>query len=1074
VISCRHCQAENASGSRYCENCGNQLDRMCTACGVACRLSARFCRQCGALLAPETTAPLAAEIARKDVKFLDEGERKHVTVLFADVRGSTQLIAPLDPETAMHQLDPTVQSMIAAVVRFGGVVNRMQGDGIMALFGAPLACEDHAVRACLAGVGMIEAVAALHDASVKIRVGIDSGEVIIRATGRDASDYDATGVIAHIASRVEQHASPGTVLITARTAAFARGYVDLAPVGRLTVKGLAQPLEAFQLLSAVDRPSWEVRCAVHGLHRLVGREVELSQLAAALGKVGRGHGQAITIVGEAGFGKSRLVHEFLRSLPSGSWNVLRVAAVSHTTVAPYHLAAELLRSWLAVDASDDRAEVARKLKQTLTLIDPDGATDLAPLQSLLDLTVEDGVWARLAPSLRRNRTLAALRNVVLLEAALRPLIMLIEDYHWVDPPSAELLEGIADGLGAAKLFLLVTTRPDRRIRWAGRNYSAELHLPPLPAESAEALLCDLIGASEQTRLARKRILEQAGGVPLFLEEIARAFTESGVAVSDGGISELNIPASVQAIIATRIDRLPPLRRRLLQVASVIGKDVPLALLQFVADMPPEQLECEIAELRVAEFLYELNISSDIELTFRHALIQTVAYEGMLRKHRRDLHARVMGAIETLFADRLDEFTERLADHAMRGESWDAALSYAFKAGDRAIGRWAWRQAITYYDNAIAALDHLPENSSTLRLGIEARLRLRVALPGVADLPRIARCLDKAREFAETLDDQTKLAEIDTSKCLTATKMGLLDQAIEAGRQGYALSRDLQNKAALLNSSFALAQAYWYQGEFGRAQELVSERLPDIRGDLQTKQTGTTGTASLLALVCLAKTQAITGQFTEAFATITEGRGIATDTGKPFDLSYCKVGRGFCLLMHNEPWAAVKDLEEALHLARSGDIALLIPSSERYLGRAYALTGRLQEARDLLRGTIDRTAASGLLGMRLWSSAALGLAEMLAAAEPARETLMTTLESARRYGFRPLQAHLMRLIGNLDAMKTGQDPESADTWYQRAIRMADELGMRPEAAQARRDLATWLQRAGPPRPASEVAEHMIDG
>ena len=1041
------------SGSRFCESCGHVLDRFCDACGMSNRLAARFCRQCGASFQQATKAP-RPDVA-DDVRLIDEGERKHVTVLFADVRGSTQLIAALDPETAMQQLDPAVQCMVQAVTRVGGVVNRIQGDGIMALFGAPLACEDHAVRACLAACNMIDAIAELQDADVKIRVGLDSGEVIIRSTGRDASDYDATGVIAHIASRVEQHASPGTAVITARTAAFARGYVDIAPLGRLLIKGLAQPLEAFQLISAIDRPSWEVRYSVNELNRLVGRGAEMAQLSTTLAMVGRGHGQVVTMVAEAGFGKSRLAYEFLRSLPAGSWNVLRVAAVSHTTMAPYYLAAELLRSWLRIDASDDRAEVRRKLEHALALIDPDATVDLAPLQSLLDLDVDDREWGQLAPSARRHNTIAALRAVVLREAELRPLIMLIEDFHWADPPSAEILAAMVDGLENAKLLMLVTTRPDRRVPWAGESYCVEIHLPPLGVESAETLLDQLLGSGDQSQPIRQRILEQAGGVPLFIEEIARSITESDQT------SDIQIPASVQAIVATRIDRLSPQRRRLLQIASVIGKDVPLSVLQYVAELPHDQLAAEIAGLQTSEFLHELN-ASDVELTFRHTLIQAVAYDGMLRKHRRDLHARVALAIETLFADRLDEFTERLVDHALRGEAWEQAISYAIKAGDRAVARWAWRQAVIYYENAIECLAHLPENSTTTKVAIDVLLRLRGALPGVADLPRIARCLEKARDYAEALDDQAKLAEIDTSQCLTLTKMGLLDRAIEAGRQACALSNELGNRAAVLNASFALSQAYWYQGDLRTADQLISACLPDIQGELRLRQTGTTGTASLLSLVCLAKTKAIMGNFGEAFSIITQANDIARQTRKPFDLSYGKVGRGYCLLMNNEPWAAVKELEEALRLAQSADIALLIPSSQRYLGRAYALTGRLEEAQELLRDAIERTTAAGLLGMRLWSSAALGLTEILTSADSARDTLTSTLDGARRHGFRPLQAHVMRLLGSSHA--TNGSLEEAEPWFRRAIRLAEELGTAPEAVLAQRELSALRSRNDRPDPA----------
>ena len=1010
--------------------------------------------------------PAFVQVSPKESQRLGEGERKHVTVLFADIRGSTQLIESLDPEAAMHQLDPALQSMMRAVASHGGVVNDVQGDGIMALFGAPAACEDHAVRACLAARTMLGAIADLNDPNIGIRVGIDSGQVVIRPTGRDASDYGATGAVAHIAHRVEQHAKPGTAALTGRTARLARGYVDLASLGRLEMKGLAEPLEVFQLLDAVARPSWEVRCSVHGLNRFVDRDAERAQLSAASRRAELGCGQVVTLVADAGFGKSRLVHEFLRALPSGSWNVHRVAGMSHTAGAPYHVAAEFLRSWLAVDAADDRAEVARKLKHTLALIDPEGGTDIAPLQSLLDLPLEDEQWPRLAPSTRRHRLMTAMRSTMLREAALHPLILLVEDYHWVDLPSADVLDFVVAGMGAARMLLLVTTRPDRCPDWTRRSYCLHLPLAALEPESAGILLRELLFV-RSTDLAnlQQQILLQAGGVPLFIEEIARSLTESGIVTSQsprqgstGGFGKVVIPESIQAIIAARIDRLSPARRTLLHVASVIGKDVPLNVLQAVADLPHEQLEREIGELQSAEFLYELSLPSGTVYTFRHVLIQTVAYEEMLRSHRRELHTRVVEAMERLFADRLDELTERLADHALRGESWEAAVSYALKAGDRAVGRGAWREAVSFYDSAIEALTHLPRRPETIKTAIEARLRLRVALPGLADLPRIARCLEEARSLAEAVQDPAQLAEIDTSQCLALTKMGRLDQAIEAGRRSHLVARDLGEKAALLNASFALAQACWYRGEFQQAERLVVDCLADIRGELRLKQTGTTGTASVLALVCLSKTYAITGQSSKAFATIAEAFRIGEDTRKPFDHSYCRVGRGFCLLLNDQPGEAASELEEALRLARTADIALLIPSSQRYLGRAYALIGRLREAQEVLEEAIERTSATSLLGMRLWSSAALVPVQACNSIADAHGTLVATLELARQYAFRPLESHLMRLMGNLQEQHAEKPRREAEHWYRDAIHAADEMGMAPEAAQARRDLAACLQHA----------------
>jgi predicted ATPase len=601
----------------------------------------------------------------------------------------------------------------------------------------------------------------------------------------------------------------------------------------------------------------------------------------------------------------------------------------------------------------------------------------------------------------------------------------------------------------------------------------ELNLPPLEAEPSEALLRELIGSSDGLESIRQQIIVHAGGVPLFIEEIARAIAESGIVFKvvrrddkTNNLCEINIPASVQAIIAARIDRLPSAAHRLLQVASVIGKDVPLALLRAVAGVPDDEFDRELAELQHAEFLYELNLPSGKEYTFRHVLIQTVAYEEMLRKQRRDLHARVLAIMEQLFADRLDGLTERLADHAVRGGVWEAAASYTLKAGDRAIARWAWRQAIAFFDSSIEALAHLPNGPDKVKRSIEARLRLRVALPAAAELPRWLQCLEEARELASASEHSARLTEIDTGKCIAFTKMGQLNEAIDAGRQAFAKAASVRAPAAFLNASFALAQACWYHGDFAQSEELLTNCLQDVLGELRLANTGTTGTASVLHLVCLSKTYAITGKFGKALAAIEEAQRIAQETRKPFDISYSGVGKGFCLLVQGKPLNAVIELEEALRLAREGDIALLIPSSIRYLGRAYAWTGRLDKAHDLLREAIERTTAQGLLGMRLWSSAALAHVQMRKSeATKALETLLLTLESAETQGFRPLEAVLMRLLGNCHRSMAERHFKSAESWYGRAIALAGQLGMNPEAAHARRDLGIFLRQTGRDREAA---------
>jgi len=1047
---------------------------VCSGCGFQNRSTARFCGQCGLAFgapasAPVLEPPTLAEPPQPPTAQppLDEGVRKHVTVLFADVRGSTRLIAALDPEAAMQQLDPAVKAMTDAVTRAGGVVNRVEGDGVMALFGAPIASEDHAIQACLAAMAMLDNIAR-SDPSIAIRIGIASGDVVIRQTGYDASDWDAVGITPHLARRMEQQASPGTVLLTAATARLVRGSADLVPLGQIQVRGIDDPVDVFELLAATARPSWEVRAAAHTLNHFVGRDAELAQLTAAASRVTYGRGRVITVIGDAGIGKSRLLHEFLRTLQSGSYHVLHVAALSHAAGAAYHLGADLLRAWLGVETSDDRATVARKLGHAIALHGND--IDVAPLRYLLDLPVDDPDWLALDLPGRRVRVLAACRLAILREAALRPLVISVEDLHWADPPSAELLEAIIDGLGAARLLVVITTRPRpaaeaRHLRWTSRSYATELHLNPLEPADAEALLSELLGADDSLADLRHHIIAQAEGTPLFLEEIARSLTERGAVVTEPArtrlVADVEIPVSIQGVLSERLDRLPAERRRLLQLASVIGKDLPHALLQKVSDLPDARLREELSALQTAEFVYELNLPSGTEYTFKHALTHAVAYDGMLRRHRREIHARVLAAIEELYADRLDEMVERLAEHAYKGEAWEPAFSYALKAGRRASSRCAWREAIALLDQAADALTNLPKTARTMDWAIEVRLNLRVALAAIGEFPRIVACLDEAHDIAVAARNERRMTQIDTSRCIGFSLLGRLDEAIDAGRHALETAPRLNDSATFLNAVFALGQAYWYRGDLREAEAVLVRGLPLVRGELRVKRNGTTGTASVLHLVCLSKTYALGGQFQEAAALAAEAIAVADDTRQPYDLAYSRVAEGFHHFMRGDHDSAVAALEQGLEFSRSGGIALLVSSVARYLGRSYAVVGRRDHAHALLAEAIEQSTAHGLIAFRTWCEAALALAH-LPDVPKAIAAFSDVLELSHGHLYRPVEVYALRMLGVLLSDGPEQDRERARDWLNRSIALADKLGLRPQMAEAQRDLATLL-RGEPPEP-----------
>ena len=671
-----------------------------------------------------------------------EGERKQVTVLFADLKGSMELLADRDPEEARQLLDPVLERMMAAVHRYEGTVNQVMGDGIMALFGAPLAHEDHAVRACYAALAMQAAVhqyatevQRTHGVPLQMRVGLNAGEVVVRAIGNDLHmDYSAIGQTTHLAARMEQMAMPGSFLITPAVLRLAEGYVQVRSLGPVPVKGLDAPVEVFELVGASGIRRRLQAATVRGLTRFVGRGTELAALGQALERAGGGHGQVVAVVGEAGVGKSRLVYECVHAPSTQGWQVLESASVSYGKATPYFPVIDLLKRYVHVeDADDPRTIRARVTGQVLTL-DETLQETIPALLWLLDALPEESSFRTLDPPQRRQRLLDALRRVLLRESQVQPLLLVFEDLHWIDTETQALLDSLVESLPTARLLLLVNYRPEYQHGWSNKTSYTQLRLDPLPPASADEVLQALLGDDPSLTPLKQRLIARTEGNPFFLEESVRALVETGVLVGERGayrlahaLQSLQVPATVQAVLAARIDRLPPEEKRLLQTAAVIGMEVPLPLLQAIAETPEETLHRSLAQLQAAEFLYETRLFPEHEYTFKHALTHEVAYGSLLLERRRVLHARIVEALEELAGDRVAEQVERLAHHALRGEVWDKALAYCRQAGEKAMARSAYREAVKCFEQALGALPHLPETRDTHEQAIDLRLALRSAL-----------------------------------------------------------------------------------------------------------------------------------------------------------------------------------------------------------------------------------------------------------------------------------------------------------------------------------------------------------
>ena len=776
-MQCAKCRHENPGGAKFCAECGSRLFVACAACGAELSPGARFCSQCGAQAGnaaaaarlPQSYTPkhLAERILTSRSSL--DGERKQVTVLFADLKGSLELLSDRDPEDARRLLDPVLERMMEAVHHYEGTVNQVMGDGIMALFGAPLAHEDHAVRGCYAALRMQDVIRRYADEArraqgveVRIRVGLNSGEVVVRSIGSDLRmDYSAVGQTTHLAARMEQLAIPGTTRLTASTLALAEGYVEVRPLGPVPVKGLAELVEVYELAGAGSARTRLQVSRARGLTRFVGRDPEIEQLRLAAESAQRGRGQVIAVVGEPGVGKSRLYHEFIQSHRTHGWVTLESGSVSYGKASAFLPLADLFRAYFKIESRDDIRSVRAKATGNLIALDEALQDTVPPLLSLLDALPEDSPFLLLEPAARRRQVLAAAKRVLLRESQVQPLLLVFEDLHWVDGETQAFLDSLVESIPAARVLLAVNYRPEYRHAWGSKTYYRQLRIDPLPPESAQDLLQGLLGTDPGLSPLKALLIERTDGNPLYLEESVRMLVESGALAGArgawrlaGSLDGVRVPATVQAILAARIDRLEATHKRLLQAAAVVGMDVSCAVLRAIADLDEEELQRGIVQLQAAEFLYEARLFPELEYAFKHALTHEVAYNGVLQERRKALHAAILDALEQLYADRLAEQVELLAHHALRGGVARKTVRYLQLAGEKAVARSANREAVGFFDQALLLLGGMPQTPENISAALDIRLAQGPSLIGIkgANSIEVEELYLKAQELAEALQD----------------------------------------------------------------------------------------------------------------------------------------------------------------------------------------------------------------------------------------------------------------------------------------------------------------------------------
>jgi tetratricopeptide (TPR) repeat protein len=772
-------------------------------------------------------------------------------------------------------------------------------------------------------------------------------------------------------------------------------------------------------------------------------------------------------VGEAGVGKSRLVYECIHSHQTQGWLVLESASVSYGKATPYFPVLDLLRRYAHVDERDDTRTIRAKMTGQLLTLDETLQDAIPPLLALLDALPDDSPFLRLDPPQRRQRTLAALKRVLLRESQVQPVLVVFEDLHWIDSETQALLDSLVQSLPTARLLLLVNYRPEYQHNWGGKTFYTQLRLDPLPPASAAEVLQTLLGDDARLTPLTRLLIARTEGNPFFLEESVRTLVETGLLVGAPGayrlaqpLDTLQVPATVQAVLAARIDRLPPEEKRLLQTAAVIGTEVPMPLLQAIAELPEAAFHHTLAHLQAAEFLYETRLFPDHAYTFKHALTHEVAYGGLLQERRRVLHARIVEVLEALAGDRVTEQVERLAHHALRGEVWDKVLAYCRQAGEKALARSAQGEAVGYFEQALSALQHLPEQRAIHEQAIDLRFALRSALLPSGDWGRILTYLREAESLAETLDDPYRLGQVSIFLSNHFYLMGAYDQAIAIAQRALALATAGGEVVLQALANQRLGQAYHFQGDYRRAIDCFGQTVASLEGTWRHERFGQAILPAVNSRAYLAWCHAELGTFAEGRVLGEEGLRIAEAVEHPPSLMWASCGGGLLFLRQGNLPRALLLLERAVGICQEMDLPVYFPRIAAALGVAYTLGGRVADAVPLLTQAMEQATAMGIVEDQALCSLTMGEVQVLAGRlEEAHARAEHALVLAREHGKRGNQAYAQRLLGDIVARRDPPEAVQAEASYRQALALADELGMRPLQAHCHRSLGTLYAKTG---------------
>jgi len=992
-----------------------------------------------------------------------DGERKTVTALFADIKGSTELEQDLDPEEARAIVDPALKLMIDSVRRYDGYIVQSTGDGIFALFGAPVAHEDHPQRALYAASRMQEDVRRYADqlraegkSPLQIRIGADSGEVVMRVIETGAkTEYTPIGHPVNLASRMQSLADPGSTVVSESTRKLVEGYFALKALGTSRVKGIAEPVPIFEVTGIGPLRTRLQRSAARGYTRFVGRDREMEALKHAAEQAKAGRGQIVAAVAEAGVGKSRLLYEF-KVKNQSDWMVLETLSVSHGKASAYFPVIDLLHNYFKVAAQDDQRTRRAKVTGNVLTLDRALEDTLPFLFALLSSGEREDPLAEVEPQTRKRRTLEALKRLLLRESQNQPLMVIFEDLHWIDEETQAFLNLLADSIATARMLLLVNYRPEYSHAWSNRSFYTQLRLDPLGKESADEMLSALLGSDASLAPLKRLIAEKTEGNPLFMEEIYLSILEDGGLVRNGGVkltrplASLRIPATVQGILASRIDRLPAEEKELLQTVAVLGMDFQLGVARALSGKPDDELNRSLTDLQLAEFIYEQPGTGDIEYKFKHALTQEVAYNSVLLERRRLLHERAGKVIETLFAERQDDHLNELARHYSRSPNIAKAVRYLHLAGQQAAGRSAYAEAVGHFTKGLELLDILADDPDRARRELELQIALARSLRWTRGIgaEETGRALVRARELCGQVGETTTLfAVLRDIQAHRQIRRSDPDTALDLAEQLLTLAERANDPIKLISAHGAVGLELFANGELAAALSHFQQASPS----LDWSRTGSfvfypcIGPWALWAL----------GYSDQALKWSRESLAAVQALSRPELLANALGMTATLHMFMHDPRMARQRAEAAIAMSTEHGFPFELAYGSFSRGWALACEDHLEEGATEMRRAKADLDAQGFVRARLFAF----LAEAEAKTDgpgTGLELLAEGLDLVPVIGDRNYEAELHRLKGELLQMQDAGNTAEAERCFRSAIEVARGQGGKALELRAITSLARLLR------------------